>query len=46
MLKWQYYQLGGDARAVAVGSTLGALSLYITFINLFLNILRVLGSRR
>jgi FtsH-binding integral membrane protein len=45
-IKWSYYQLGGDARAMAVGTTYAALSLYITFINLFLFILRIMGGRR
>jgi FtsH-binding integral membrane protein len=45
-IKWSYYQLGGDARAVAVGTTYAALSLYITFINLFLFVLRLMGGRR
>jgi FtsH-binding integral membrane protein len=45
-IKWSYYQLGGDARALAVGTTYAALSLYITFINLFLFVLRILGGRR
>ncbi|HVV34144.1 MAG TPA: Bax inhibitor-1/YccA family protein [Vitreimonas sp.] len=45
-IKWSYYQLGGDARAIAVGTTYAALSLYITFINLFLFVLRLMGGRR
>jgi FtsH-binding integral membrane protein len=45
-IKFSYYQLGGDARAVAVGTTYAALSLYITFINLFMFILRLMGGRR
>jgi uncharacterized protein len=44
-LKFMYYQLGGDARAAAVGSTFGALSLYLNFINMFLFILRLLSPR-
>ncbi|MFT3726941.1 MAG: Bax inhibitor-1/YccA family protein [Terricaulis sp.] len=46
MLKWSYYQLAGDARQLAVQTTYGALSLYITFMNLFFFILRILGGRR
>jgi hypothetical protein len=45
-IKFSYYQLGGDARAIAVGTTYAALSLYITFINLFMFILRLMGGRR
>jgi FtsH-binding integral membrane protein len=44
-LKHMYYQIGGDARAAAVGSTYGALSLYLDFINMFLFILRLLSPR-
>ncbi|MEZ5995893.1 MAG: Bax inhibitor-1/YccA family protein [Hyphomonadaceae bacterium] len=46
MIKFMYYDLGANARAMAVGTTYAALSLYITFINLFLMILRILGGRR
>ncbi len=46
MIKFSYYELGGDARAMAVGTTYAALGLYITFINLFLMILRLMGGRR
>lgn len=46
MIKFMYYDLGGDARAMSVGTTYAALSLYITFINLFLMILRIMGGRR
>lgn len=44
-LKHMYYQLGGDSRAAAVGSTFGALSLYLNFINLFQFILSLLSPR-
>ena len=46
MIKYLYYDLGGNARAMAVGTTYAALSLYITFINLFMFILRLMGGRR
>lgn len=46
MIKYMYYDLGGEARAMSVGTTYAALSLYITFINLFLMILRIMGGRR
>lgn len=44
-LKYMYYQLGGDQRAMAVGSTYGALSLYLNFINLFQFILSLMSPR-
>jgi FtsH-binding integral membrane protein len=44
-LKHMYYQLGGDQRALAVGSTYGALSLYLNFINLFQFILSLMSPR-
>ena len=44
-LKFMYYQFGGDSRAAAVGSTFGALSLYLNFINLFQFILSLLSPR-
>ena len=46
MIKFMYYELGGNARAISVGTTYAALGLYITFINLFLSILRIMGGRR
>ena len=42
-LKFQYYQLGGDGRAMSVATTYGALSLYINFINLFQFILSLMS---
>jgi FtsH-binding integral membrane protein len=45
MIKYMYYELGGQARAMAVGTTYAALGLYITFINLFTMILRLLSPR-
>lgn len=45
MIKFMYYELGGNARAMAVGTTYAALGLYITFINLFMFILRLFSSR-
>lgn len=39
-------QIGGDGEAVARASILGALALYLDFINLFLFLLRILGRRR
>ncbi len=45
MIKYMYYDLGGDQRAMSVGTTYAALGLYITFINLFLSILRLMSPR-
>ena len=45
-LKTTYYQLGGDQSAMFVATNYGALSLYIIFINLFLFLLSLMGSRR
>jgi len=44
-LKNMYYQLAGDHRAMSVATTMGALNLYITFINLFRFFLTLLSSR-
>lgn len=44
-LKYMYYQIGGDARAASVGTTFGALSLYLNFINLFQFILSLISPR-
>ena len=43
-IKQTYYQLGGDMLAKA--SIMGALSLYMSFINLFMMMLRLFGDRR
>jgi FtsH-binding integral membrane protein len=45
-LKFQYYQLQGDARSLAVATSYGALSLYLDFVNLFLMLLRLFGGSR
>ena len=44
-LKNEYYMLGGDARALSVSTTFGALSLYLNFVNLFQFILSLMASR-
>lgn len=44
-LKYQYYELAGNARGMAVATTYGALSLYLDFINLFMFILRLMSPR-
>jgi hypothetical protein len=44
-LKVMYYQVAGDQRSMAVLTNMGALNLYIAFINMFQIILSLLGSR-
>jgi FtsH-binding integral membrane protein len=44
-LKFSYYELGGDARALSVATTFGALSLYLNFVNLFQFLLSLMGNR-
>ncbi len=45
-LKATYYQLQASQTALAAMTYFGALSLYISFMNLFLSLLRIFGSRR
>jgi FtsH-binding integral membrane protein len=45
-LKGMYYQVGGNAQALAKVSIMGALSLYMDFINIFMYLLRFMGERR
>ena len=45
-LKLQYYELGGNEAAMGVATNLGALNLYLDFINLVQFLLSLLGSRR
>ena len=45
MLKYYYSYFGGDAAMLHKASIIGALKLYLDFINLFLYILRMLGRR-
>jgi FtsH-binding integral membrane protein len=45
-LKLTYYQLGGDKAALGSATSLGALSLYLDFVNLFQFLLAFLGQRR
>ena len=40
-----YYD-GGDSEVMAKKSIMGALTLYLDFINLFIMLLRVFGQRR
>lgn len=45
-LKSIYYSVAGSADAVARSAIMGALSLYLDFINLFVSLLRLVGDRR
>ncbi len=45
-LKQVYYQMEGSHTGLAAMTYYGALTLYISFINLFLSLLRILGGRR
>ena len=45
-LKGMYYAIGGNADALAKSSIMGALSLYMDFINIFMYMLRFMGDRR
>lgn len=45
-LKYTYYELGGNARALGVATNYGALSLYLDFVNLFMFLLRFMGGNR
>ena len=44
-LKFSYYEMGGNTRAMSVATTFGALSLYINFINMFQFILSIMAPR-
>ena len=45
MLKHHYAYFGGDAAMLHKASIIGALNLYLDFINIFLYILRFVGRR-
>jgi hypothetical protein len=45
-LKMTYYEVGGDAQSKAVATNIGALHLYLDFINMFQFLLMLLGGRR
>lgn len=45
-IKAIYFQFAGHAEAISKAATMGALSLYMDFINMFLAILRLFGDRR
>lgn len=44
-IKEQYYA-GGDDEMISKGKVMGALSLYLDFINMFIMLLRLIGDRR
>jgi len=44
-IKDGYYELSGDAQALAKGAIMGALSLYLDFINMFTSLLQLFGNR-
>lgn len=44
-IKDGYYQIRGDATAAAKGAIMGALSLYLDFINMFTSLLQLFGKR-
>ena len=45
-IRQTYYQVAGNGEAAASASVIGALQLYLDFINIFLAILRLTGSSR
>ena len=45
-IKNTYYALGGDAAVAGKAAIMGALSLYLDFLNMFLFLLRFMGNRR
>ena len=45
-IKNVYYQIAGNSEMLGKAAVMGALSLYMDFINLFINILRLMGDRR
>ena len=44
-LKWMYDSVAGNAEMVAKSSIMGALSLYLNFVNLFMFLLSFMGNR-
>jgi FtsH-binding integral membrane protein len=44
-IKDNYYEISGDAAMLAKGSVMGALNLYLDFINMFQGMLALFGSR-
>lgn len=44
-IKDTYYEIAGDATMMAKGAIMGALSLYLDFINMFVSMLQLFGDR-
>ena len=45
-IKNTYYEIGGDTAVAGKAAIMGALSLYLDFLNIFLFLLRFMGDRR
>ena len=45
-IKNTYYEVGGNAAVAGKAAIMGALSLYLDFLNIFLFLLRFMGDRR
>lgn len=45
-IKGMYYQVAGNSEAMAKASVMGALNLYMDFINIFIYLLRFFGDRK
>jgi FtsH-binding integral membrane protein len=45
-LKHMYYEVAGNTQMMAKASIMGALNLYMDFINIFIHLLRFVGERR
>jgi len=45
-IKTMYYQIAGNTEMIAKMSILGALNLYMDFINIFIHLLRFMGERK
>lgn len=45
-IKHMYYEVAGNTEAMAKASIMGALNLYMDFINIFVHLLRFIGERR
>jgi len=44
-IKDEYYSIAGDAAAMTKTAVMGALSLYLDFINMFTSLLSLIGNR-
>jgi len=45
-IKAIYFQVGGNSEATSKAATMGAMSLYINFVNIFISLLQLFGNRR